>query len=83
MQPPDLLFFVVLHSFYISRYHFPQIFRTSFNIIWKKYFSTNSLIELEQSNSVIKTELVAYVGSWWESKHSNVKIWHFCFYLFK
>ena len=36
---PDLLFLVVLYSYisfyYISRYHFPQIFRTSFNI-WKK-----------------------------------------------
>ena len=25
-------------SFYISRYHFLQIFLTSFNIVWKKYF---------------------------------------------
>ena len=31
MQFPDL--FIVFISFYISRYHFLQIFRTSFNII--------------------------------------------------
>ena len=37
IQPPDLLFLVVFirRSFYISRYHFSKIFRTSFNIIWK------------------------------------------------
>ena len=38
IEPPDLLFTVVLISFYISRYHFSQIFRTSFNIIWKTDF---------------------------------------------
>ena len=37
-QPPDLLFLAVFISFYISRYHFSQIFRISFNIIWKKAF---------------------------------------------
>ena len=26
---------------YISRYHFLQLFKTSFNIIWKKIFATN------------------------------------------
>ena len=30
-----LLFYI---KFYISRHHFSQIFRTSFNIIWKKSF---------------------------------------------
>ena len=30
IQAPDILFFVVFISFYISRYHFSQIFRTSF-----------------------------------------------------
>ena len=39
----DLLFLVVFISFYISRYHFSQVFRTSFNIIWKKYFRYDSL----------------------------------------
>ena len=33
-----LLFYI---SFYISRNHFSQIFRTSFNIIWKKDFRHN------------------------------------------
>ena len=32
IEPPDLLIIVVFISFYISRYHFSQIFRTSFNI---------------------------------------------------
>ena len=33
----DLSFLIVFirRSFYISRYHFSKIFRTSFNIIWK------------------------------------------------
>ena len=38
IQSLDLLFLVVFISFYISRYHFSQVFRTSFNIIWKKDF---------------------------------------------
>ena len=38
IQPPDLLFPVAFISFYISRYHFLQIFRTSFRIIRKKDF---------------------------------------------
>ena len=41
IQPPDLLFLVVFISFYISRYHFSQIFKTSLNIIWKKVSVTN------------------------------------------
>ena len=35
--PPDLLFLFVI-CFYISRYHFSRILRTSFNNIWIKYF---------------------------------------------
>ena len=38
IEPPDLLFPVAFISFYIIRYHFSQIFRTSFNIISKKDF---------------------------------------------
>ena len=38
IKPPGLLFLVVFISFYISRYHFPQIFRTPFLIIRKKDF---------------------------------------------
>ena len=38
IEPPDLLFLVVFISFYISRYHFSQFSRTSFNIICKKDF---------------------------------------------
>ena len=38
IQSLDLLFLVVFISFSISRYHFLQVFRTSFNIIWKKDF---------------------------------------------
>ena len=36
IQPLDLVSLDVILSFYISRYHFAQTFRTSFNIIWKK-----------------------------------------------
>ena len=38
MQSLDVLFLVVFISFYISRYNFSHVFRTSFNIIWKKDF---------------------------------------------
>ena len=38
IEPPDLLILVIFIIFYISRYNFSQIFRTSFNIIWKKHF---------------------------------------------
>ena len=38
IEPPDLLFIVVLISFYISKHHFSQIFRTLFNIYLKKDF---------------------------------------------
>ena len=41
IQPLDLLLLVIFISFYISRYHLPQIFKTSFSIIWKKIFVTN------------------------------------------
>ena len=36
IQSLDLLFLVVFISFYISRYHFSQVFRTSFNITYLK-----------------------------------------------
>ena len=40
----QILYFLLCYViFYISRYPFTQIFRTSFNIIRKKYFSMDSL----------------------------------------
>ena len=38
IQSLDLLFLVIFVRFYINRYHFSQVSRTSFNIIWKKDF---------------------------------------------
>ena len=38
IELPDLLFLVLFISFYIVRYYFSQIFRTSFNIISTKGF---------------------------------------------
>ena len=38
IEPPNVLFVVVFISFYISRYNYWQLFRTSFNIICKKDF---------------------------------------------
>ena len=38
IQLPDLLCLVVFISFYISQYHFSQIFRSAFNIMSKKNF---------------------------------------------
>ena len=50
-EPPDLLFFVVFINFYISRYYFSQIFRTSFNYYYlekrfcHKSFALNQLTQ--------------------------------------
>ena len=43
MESPDLLLLFLLFSlaFKFSKYHFSQMFRTSFNIIWKKDFGHN------------------------------------------
>ena len=41
IEPPDILLFVVFISFYVSRYHFSQFFRTSLNVISKKDFRHN------------------------------------------
>ena len=38
LQPPNLVFLFVFISFYVNRYHFSKIFRTSFKNIWKRYF---------------------------------------------
>ena len=42
IRPPGLVFLAAFISFYISRYHFSLIFRTSFNIIWRKDFCYKS-----------------------------------------
>ena len=38
IEQPDLLFLVVFYLLHQQKYHFSQIFRTSFNIISKKDF---------------------------------------------
>ena len=45
IEPPDLLFLVVFIRFYISRYYFSQIFRTSVSIIFKKIFFFNGFTQ--------------------------------------
>ena len=50
---PDLLFIIVLISFYISRYHFSQICRTSFNI----YLKTPHLLKHPKSAKCDKSLL--------------------------
>ena len=42
-QSPDLLFLVVFISFYINRYRFSHIFRTSHTLSKKEVFLTNFL----------------------------------------
>ena len=49
MESLDLSFLVVFISFYIGRY-FSQIFRTSFNSIWKKVFVINFLFLTDSLN---------------------------------
>ena len=51
IQPPDLLFLVVFISFYISRFHFSQIFRTLFNIIWKTDFRDDFSFSMDSLNT--------------------------------
>ena len=41
IQPSDFLFLVVVISFYITRHYFSELFRASFNIIWKSDFIMN------------------------------------------
>ena len=41
IEPPDILFLVVFITFYISRYHFSQIFRTHSVLSVKKILVTN------------------------------------------
>ena len=53
IEPPDLLFIIVLISFYISRYHFSQICRTSFNI----YLKTPHLLKHPKSAKCDKSFL--------------------------
>ena len=43
-------FLFIYTSLYISRYHFLQLFRTSFNIIWTKIFVTNFLFLTDSPN---------------------------------
>ena len=56
-EQSDLSFLIVFISCYISKYHFSQIFRTSFSIISKKdfrhkfHFLTDSLKHPHPSNS--------------------------------
>ena len=60
IEPPDLLFLFIFISFYIIRYHFSQIFRTSFNIIsikdchHKLYFLTDSLVPHDIGDNVLE-----------------------------
>ena len=65
IQPPDLLFLVVFISFYISRYHFSQIFRTSFNIVWKKDFrhEFSILMRMRTIRRIFPTMVVRKVTS--------------------
>ena len=58
IEPPDLLFLVVFISFYISRYHFSQIFRTSFRIIRKKDFPREFSFLTNYSCSNLSTALI-------------------------
>ena len=59
-QPLGLLFLVIFIYFYINRYNFSQIFKTSFSDIWKKDFCdkfflsnkvTQTLYRLKQTKS--------------------------------
>ena len=65
IQAPDLLFLVVFISFYISRYHFSQIFRTSFNIVWKKDFrhEFSILMRMRTIRRIFPTTVVRKVTS--------------------
>ena len=79
IQPLDLLFIVVFISFYISRYHFSQIFKTSFSIIWKKDFCFKfSFFRGDiHTQSVMPNIKLMFVGGWVGFDYScfNVAVW--------
>ena len=62
IEPLDLLFLVIFISFYISPHHFSKIFRTSFNIIFKKDFCHESSFLMDSLNpSPLPTPLTAKI----------------------
>ena len=61
IELPDLLFFVVFISFYISRYHFSQIFRASFRIILKKDFCHKFSYLTDSHKPSLPTPLMAKI----------------------
>ena len=62
INPPDLLF--VFFSFYISRYHFSQIFRTSFHIHNKDFHHKFSVLmdSLKPLNGQNLLSMLKFVG---------------------
>ena len=64
IEPPDLLFLVVFISFYISRYHFSQIFRTSFRIHNKDFHHKFSVLtdSLKPLNGQNLLSMLKFVG---------------------
>ena len=69
IEPPDLLFIVVFINFYISRYHFLQIFRTSFNIILKTFSSRIFLFYFRMQNLTFQLAALSY--SYTRGGHSH------------
>ena len=66
IEPPDLLFLVPFISFYISRYHFSQIFRTSFRNVLKKDFC-HKFSFLTDSLNPITAKIRYFISKFWRS----------------
>ena len=56
IQQADVLFLVVFISFYISRYHFSQIFRTSYTLS-KKIFSSPFLTDSHKAPAFLTRKI--------------------------
>ena len=61
MQLPVLLLFLFYISFYISRYHFLQLFRTLFCIIWKRFSLQVFLFRTYFKNSCLGSSISNYL----------------------
>ena len=57
----QFFYFLFYISFDISRYHFLKLFRTWFNIIWKKIFVANLPFLMNSPNSTPPTPLMAKI----------------------
>ena len=68
----QFFYFLFYISFDISRYHFLKLFRTWFNIIWRKIFIANLPFLTNSPNSTPPTPLMAKICYVWQRLFVNL-----------